>query len=302
MAKLKKKLQCFDVNITSEKLTSELDIFTEVVEALKEKTVEERYRRLNTMDEDGAGDFIANYKVINNKILMVCFISLKKGIAIEVKKAFFSKLSFALSELENKEKKEVEGHIKDYTHFLLTKDFLILKNTQGIKADEIATYLNWLLKKESSYEDNPMIFTLPEHLKSEIDISDIASFALGNDVKINKDNIIEKSLTTTKEMLTNILSSSKLDIDLNNVFDAYITFKLKKVSKEDITKKKKVIQAFFQNLKDENLKIYDKHGKIIDVNKIKATKEVSITYTNTGFPDETELETEMIAYFTGDKK
>jgi len=173
---------------------------------------------------------------------------------------------------------------------------MILKISQGIKVDRIDTYLNWLLKREKFQKVGREVFNFVEHFKPEVDINDIASFALGDDLHINKNDIFKQTLTATKEVLNKILCACNMDVDLNNVFDAFITFKIKKVAREDSNKKKKVIQTLLKELKDANLTVFNKNGQPMNLDKIKSTKEVSITHTESGFPDEAELEKEMLVY------
>lgn len=297
MRKKLKKLHCFDIQIIDEKLTQKVNVFAEIKKSLENrKTVDNRYRKLAEADEAGEGEFIANYKIINDEMLMACFIAMKRGIAPEIKKTFFEKESFSLSELETKDKQDVEGHIKDHTHFLLTKDFLILKSSQGISNRTISTYLNWLLLNEKEYAGKAGVFTLPVHLRKTIDVNNISAFAIGNNFKVKKDNLVEQTFSASQEILTNFFSAAKLTIDPAKIFDAYITFKIKKLPKEDEDEKRKVIQKIFETIRDDNCDILDRHGQAIDITSIKAQKEINIMHTASGFPDETELEKEMILY------
>ena len=92
MAKKNKKLQCFDLQIFNKNLSSSINVFNEIKKILeKGETVESRYRQLAEVDKDGEGDFIANYKIINNELLFACFVSMKRGVALEIKKSFVSK-------------------------------------------------------------------------------------------------------------------------------------------------------------------------------------------------------------------
>ena len=297
MAKKEKRLYCFDVKIYDEKLSSKLDIFQELKRSLsKRKTVETRYRQFAAADETGAGEFIANYKIIKDKMLMACFIAMKKGVAPEIKKAFFAKESFSLSDIEIEEKEGVEGHIKDHAHFLLTKDFVILKGSQAVRSETISTYLNWLLLQEKEHAGKAAVFRLPVHLRKTININDISAFSLGENFEIKKNNVIEKTLTASKEFINEFFSASKLNVDTAKILDAYITFKIKKVAKEDEDEKREVIQMLLENLKGEDCSILNKRGTPIDVNEIKSSKPIRIAHTDSGFPDEAELEKETILY------
>ena len=298
MAKKNKKLQCFDLQIFNKNLSSSINVFNEIKKILENgETVESRYRQLAEVDKDGEGDFIANYKIINNELLFACFVSMKRGGALEIKKAFFSKKNFALQDLEIKNNIEAFGYIKDYTHFLLTKDFLILKICQGIKVETINTYLNWLLSKEKEFADKPKVFNIKPHLTSNIDLNTISAFVLDNELKLQKafyiKDIIEKCKVFFNE---NISPSYDFTSELNDVFDTCITFKIKKLSKLGDTEKKRIIQTVLNDIGDKNLKILNKQNKPIDIDNIKSLKEISITYTTSGFPDEAELETEMRLY------
>ena len=296
-AKKQKILCCYDVQIYDEKLTSNVNIFQEVKKLLeKRETVEKRYRQLAEVDESGEGEFIANYKIINNEMITACFIAMKKGVAAEIKKAFFTKESFALSDIEIEDKKDVEGHIKDHTHFLLTKDFLILKSSRAIKSETISTYLNWLLLSEKKYAGRAAVFRLQVHLRKTVDINDIAAFVIGDNFKIGKDNLIKKTLSASKDVIQDALSASNLKVDPTKVLDAYITFRIKKVSKEDEEAKEEVIQTLLKTFTEGSYNILNKQGRPIDLENIKAAKDIRITHTDSGFPDEAELEKEMILY------
>jgi hypothetical protein len=297
MGKKIKKLNCFDIKTIDERLTKTVNVFAEIKKSLENrKTVDNRYRKLAEADEAGEGEFIANYKIINDEMLMACFIAMKQGIAPEIKKTFFEKESFSLSELETKDKRDVEGHIKDHTHFLLTKDFLILKSSQGITNRTISTYLNWLLLNEKEYAGKAGVFTLPVHLRKTIDVNNISAFAIGDNFKIKKDDLVEQTFSASQEILSNIFSVANLSVDPARIFDAYITFKIRKFPKEDEDEKVTVVQKILETIRDDNCDILDRRGQVIDVSSIKAQKEISITHTASGFPDETELEKEMILY------
>lgn len=297
MPKKTKKLYCFDIKLLDEKLTSNINVFDEIKKSLENrKTVDERYRKLAEADEAGEGEFIANYKTMKDEMLLACFIALKQGIAPEIKKTFFSRESLSLSELEVKDRKDVEGHIKDHTHFLLTKDFLIIKSGKGINAGTVSTYLNWLLLNEKEHTGKAGVFRLAVHLRKTIDINDITAFAIGDDLKIKKDNLIGKTLVATQEIMKDILSASNLNVDPSRVFEAYITFKIKKLPKEEMEEKENIIQKVLDTMRADGINILDRHGRRIDMDSIKSLKEISITHTASGFPDETELEREMILY------
>lgn len=297
MGKKEKKLYCFDIKAYNEKLTQNFNLYEELKNSLMtKKIVQDRYRQMAEADQEGEGEFISNYKIIKNNMVFGCFIHMKKGIAPEIKKTFLTKETFSLLDLEINEKEDVEGHIKDHTHFLLTKDFIILKSCRSINKESISIYLNWLLKKSKEHEGKPVIFTLPIHMHKEINLNNISAIQLNKDFKIKKENLLESLFP--KNIFNYFFEATSLQNDVSKVLDTFIVFKIKKTSQDEEKLKKEALQILLSMIKDSSCTVLDKQGKPIDFDNIKASKTIRITHTDSGFPDEEELEAQMLIYLT----
>lgn len=299
MVRQYKRLSAFDITPYDKKLTKTLNVLDEIKDVLQNsaKLVKDRFRQIAEADQDGEGEFISSYKIIGDKMLFACFIKAKEGGAAEIKKAFFDKENFSLSEIEPEEKEDIAGHIKEHAHFLMTKDLIILKSCKNITGEALSTYLNWFLKKKPEHAEKAAVFTLPVHINKKIDINSITAFEIGKQFKIKKQNsFMEHVSRLNTSLIADFLSAANLDLKEADIFDAFLTFKIKKVPKDNEEEKEEAIQTLLSFLKEDGCNILNKQGKVIDTNSIKSTKKIRIAHTDSGFPDEDELEKEMITY------
>jgi len=293
------KLVCFDVKPDEEKVSKTYNFYKDMTDALGVlKNASDRCRVLSDVTDNGEQEFISKVS-IDNKSVFCTFLHLKPGAAALVQKTLLKKASFSLSDLKESSEENIAGHIIGYTCFLFSNKKLIMKATRNISASELSIYINWLLKKGlSKYSNKNLIISLKQKIKESFDPVTIGSISIGKDVKIKEQETIE---TITKSLMKGILKKLLDDkqiegLDPENILDATVVLRIKKFSKEDAAKNRKVLQSVLGAVKSDDTKIIDRNGRPIKEDEVKETKEVRVHYISEDFPDEGELEMEMRKY------
>jgi len=300
MAKRLIKLVCFDVQATDPKLTKTLDLFKDFSDSLnKAKKISKRCRILSDIAVSGEKEFISKTSI--DMLGIFCtFLHLKSGGAIFINNTLLDKEGFEIESLAAEEKENMAGLLKDYTYFLLTKDMLIMKTTKGINEDEIEIYLNWLLKENSKkYTGKSSAFLLKPRLKRKLNPLTVGSINIGTDVKIKDESTISTIVHPIKNTIKDILQAEGIDnLDPDTVIDATVILTVKKPPKKDEAKTRRLLQSLLNAVKSDKTVVKDRKGQIIHENNIKESKEVSVHWLKSNFPDVAELEQEMRAYYT----
>jgi hypothetical protein len=295
------KLVCFDVKPEEEKVSKSFNFYKDMTDALGVlKNASDRCRVLSDIADDGEQEFISKVS-INNKSVFCTFLHLKPGAAALVQKNLLKKASFSLSDLKESSEENIAGHIIGYTCFLFSDEKLIMKATRNISASELSIYFNWLLKKGlPKYKNRNSIVSIKQRIKQSFDPVSIGSISIGKDVKIKEQETIE---TVTKSLMkgfvNKLLEDKEIEgLDPENILDATVVLRIKKFSKEEANKNRKVLQSVLGAVKSVDTKIIDRNGRPIKEDEVKETKEVRIHYISEDFPDEDELEMEMRKYLS----
>jgi hypothetical protein len=171
MAKKSVKLVCFDIVPEEDKITKRFNFLKDVQDALDAtKDVSgNRARELAELAESGEQQLISKFSTSADGIFC-SFLHLKAGAASLISNDLFSKPSFSFSDIKESNEKDIKGHIKGYTCFLLTDRVFIWKSTRDITIPEISLYINWLLKKAlPQYTTRNSIVSLKQKIKKEFD-------------------------------------------------------------------------------------------------------------------------------------
>jgi hypothetical protein len=253
---------------------------------------------LSDIAVDGEQEFISAASRDSTGIFCT-FLHLKAGGALLIQKTLLDEKAFSIEQLAQDTEEGIEGHLKDYTYFFITKDLLILKSTKGISPGDIEIYLNWLLKKDiAKYADKNAVLNLRPHLKKEFDLSIVKSIQIGNCVKIVENRPIETMIQPLFKGLEKLLDSEGLDgVNIHDIVDAKLILTIQRPAAKDETKNKKALQAILNAVNSDETVIKDKQGRQIHANSIKETKELRVPYLNSGFPDVAILEQEMRSYY-----
>jgi len=298
MASKRIKLVCYEVLPSDQKLTKINDFVDDLSKALSAGKINDRCRQLSDLAVEGEQEFIT--KRIQNSVGLFCtFIHLKSGGAVLINKSLMHENEISLEELAAIEEENTEGYIKDYTYFLLTKKMLIAKTTMGIPSSDIEIYLNWLLKRNhTKYASKNSVLTLKPRLKKTFDPTTVGSIELGNNVKIGEKVTVDTVVRPVVKGLENFLKAQGLDkIVTGKVVEASVVLKIIKPPKKDEVKNRKALQSILKAVKSDETIIKDRRGQIIHMESVKETKEVSVPYLATGFPDVAVLEDRMLQYY-----
>jgi hypothetical protein len=174
-----------------------------------------------------------------------------------------------------------------------------MKATRNISASELSIYFNRPLKKGlSKYNNKNSVISITQRIKQSFDPVTIGSISVGKDVTIKEQGTIE---TITKSVMKGFIGKLLEDkeiygLDPESILDATVVLRIKKFSKEEANKNRKVLQSVLDVVKSVDTKIIERNGRPIKEDEVKETKEVRIHYISEDFPDENELEMEMRKY------
>lgn len=300
MAKKVVKLVCFDIMPEEEKITKRFNFLKDMKEAFDatKGVSRNRSRKLAELAESGEQQLISKFSVTSDGIFC-SFLHLKEGGASLITDALFSKPSFSFSDIKESNEKDIKGHIKGYTCFLLTDKIFIWKSTRDITIPEISIYINWLLKKAlSKYTERNKIISLKPRIKTMFDPLIVKSVSIGKDVKIKAESTVETIIQPITQRLVDLIKDSALkglDPDAI-VLDASVVLRIKKSKKTDPDEGRRIIQSILNAVESDDTVLTDKTGKQIPKNAIREAKEVRVTFITDNFLDEEELEQEMLLY------
>jgi len=301
MAKKPIKLGCFEILPIEQKLTRKPNFFEDVKNAFSTLgNISDRCRKLSDLTVEGEQEFVSKVSV-GNKGLFCTFLHLKEGGAINIQKSLLNSESFSLEELATITDGEIAGHLKDYTYFLLTKQFLILKLTRGINVSDISIYLNWLLKKTiSAYADKNSVLQLRQSLRSGFDPLEVGSIVVGGDVRIEGrksiDNIVQPIFNDWLDKLIKSKGIKGLDPD-SIIRHASLILTIERRSEKNPKDRARILQSLLDTCSSDSTEIRDKKNVKIDPTSIKEIKDVRISFNDSDFPDVAALEEEMWRYY-----
>jgi hypothetical protein len=300
MAKKPVKLVCFDIVPEEYKITKRFNFLRDMKEALNAtKDVSgNRARDLAELAETGEQQLISKFSVSSDGIFC-SFLHLKAGAASLITKDLFSKPSFSFSDIKESNEKDIKGHIKGYTCFLLTDKLFIWKSTRDITISEILLYINWLLKKvHPKYTARNSIISLKEKIKKNFNPLMVKSISIGNDVKIREESTIETYIKLiTQELFDAIKESALKGLDPNAIIlDASVILRIKKPRKVYPDEGRSIIQSVINAVKSEDTVLIGKNGNKINPDSVKESKEIRINFITDNFLDEAALEYEMKLY------
>jgi hypothetical protein len=300
MAKKPVKLVCFDIVLGEEKITKKFNFLKDMKEALDAtKDISgDRARKLAELAEIGEQQLISKFSVSPNGIFC-SFLHLKAGSASLITNEMFTKPSFSFNDIKESNEKDVKGHIKGYTCFLLTDKIFIWKSTKDITVSEISIYINWLLKKVlSKYANRNSAISLKPHIKRTFDPLRVKNITIGKNVKIKGESTIETFVRHVEQKIIDAIKEDALQgLDPNSIIlDASVVLKIQKPRKVDPDEGRHVIQSILNAVKSDETVMTDKNGIVIQENTVKETKDVRISFITDTFLDEAELEHEMQLY------
>lgn len=301
MAKKEFILECFEVKASDNNPFKNEDFIKRLTQILKNA------KNINSIKKDSDNDmeikessFISMYS-IHDDALFCSFLLMKEGAAINIQNSFLSQKSFSVEDLAKslqQNSKEISGHIKSNTYFLLTNKYLILKRTSGLGYVDIQDYLNHFLKINN--ESLPSIVITP-CFSNSVDLAEIKSIILKNDFQIQKKSLfktIEKSLK-----LQNFFEAQGIkNLNTGDMLSASIIFNIKNFNKDDLCENKLLSQKLLEIFNTNEVVLKDSKGRIIDLNNLRTTKSIKITATNAILLNKEELLSEMSKFLNEVKK
>jgi hypothetical protein len=300
MPKKPVRLVCFDIFPEEEKLTKKFNFLKDMKEALDATKAfsGNRVRDMAELAENGEQQLISKFSISPDGIFC-SFLHLKAGAASLITNDLFSKPYFSFSDIKESNEKDIKGHIKGYTCFLLTDKVFIWKSTRDITLSEISIYINWLLRKAlSKYTERNKIISLKPRIKKDFDPLTVKTISIGKDVRIKAESTVETLIKPITQGLIDLIKDSALKgLDPDAIIlDASVVLKIQKHKKTDPDEGRRIIQSILNTVESDDTILTDKKGQHIQKNAVKESKEVRVTFITDNFLDEVELENEMQLY------
>ncbi len=262
-------------------------------ELVSSDSVESRIYGYKNSHGETTSIFISDFINLDNAFFCT-LMDMEEGAAANIPQKLLQSKKFSLEDTSVSKKKDIIGHIKTATYFLMTPDSVILMRKKGLEKEIVEQYLSFFLHLEAPEGKKPL--NLLYHPDKNFDVSRIKSFELDDGYKIK-----EESLFNTVERvldLRTILQAPEMEgLDPEKVLSAKIVFKIKNLPKKDEVENKAVINRLLTSFNTENVTFRDRNNTSIDMSHVKKTKQFQMSIYNSEYPDKNKLIQKMQEFY-----